>query len=106
MSLDHFWSKASVKMAKKSAKKTQEKRNVMASNTDRTQDGNAETTETEVLSLAMTKALGTLTANISRVMEVRFDSFLQKIGNILKELQDTAKRFGEAEHHISTVSRT
>ena len=103
MSLDHFWGKAFVKMSSKTAKKTQEKRNATASNTDGAQDGGAETTETGVLSPAMTKAMATLTADISGVIEAKFDSFLQKIGDISKELQDTTKRVGEAEHRISAV---
>lgn len=103
MSLDHFWGKAFVKMASKSAKKAQEKKNVTASNTDKTQDGNTETAETDVLSPAITKAMATLTANISGVIKAKFDSFLQKIGDISKELQDTTKRVGEAEHFISAV---
>lgn len=103
MSLDHFWGKAFVKMASKTMRKAQEKKNTAAGNTERAQDGGAETEETEVLSPAMTKAMATFTANISEVIEAKFDSFLQKIGDVSKELQDTTKRVGEAEQRISEV---
>lgn len=50
----------------------------------------------DVLSPAMTKARATFTANISQVIETKFNSFLQKIGDILKELQDTTKHISPA----------
>lgn len=75
MSLDHFWGKACVKMASKTVKKAQRKRNVATSNTDKVQDGGAEAEEMDVLSPAMTKAIATFTANISHVIETKFDFF-------------------------------
>lgn len=75
MSLDHFWGTAFVKMASKTAKKTQEKRSNAAGNMEKAQDGGAETEETEVLSPAITKAMAfTFMTNISKVVEAKFDS--------------------------------
>lgn len=102
MSLDHFWGKAFVKIASNTVRKAQEK-NTVAGNTERAQDGGVEIDDTEVLTPAMTKAIATFTANISKVIETKFDSFLQKIGDISKELQDTTRRVGEAEQRISEV---
>ena len=90
-------------MASKTTRKTQEKKNAVTGNTERTQDGGAETEETEDLSPVMTKAMATFTANISEVIEAKFDYFLQKTEDISKELQDTTKHVGEAEQHISEV---
>lgn len=86
--LEDFWGKAPVKMASKTAKKTT---NTTASTADKARDCVTEMTETE-LSPALTKAMVTITANISGVIEAKFDSFLQKILDILKVLQDTNKR--------------
>lgn len=82
MSLDHFWGKPSAKMASRTVKKAQEKRHAAASNTDKLRDGGAEHEEMDVLSPAMTKAMATFMADISQVIETKFDSFLQKIGDI------------------------
>lgn len=90
-------------MASRTVKKAQEKRHAAASNTDKLRDGGAEDEEMDVLSPAMTKAMATFTADISQVIETKFDSFLQKIGDISKELQDTTKRIGEAEQRISAA---
>lgn len=103
MSLGHFWGKAFADMTSKSAKKAQEKRNVATSNTEKVQDGGAKDEEMDVLSPAMTKAMATVTANISQVIETKFDSFLEKIRDISKELHDTTKRVGEAEQRISAA---
>lgn len=105
MSLEHFWGKTSDKMAAKSTKKLQDKKNTLASSASKTQDGDTETTET-VLNPAMSKAMAAITSNISEMMEAKSDSFLHKIGDIAKELQDTTKRVDEAEQRISPVEDT
>lgn len=46
MSLEHFWGKTPDKMAAKSTKKPQDKKNTLASGTSKTQNDNTETTET------------------------------------------------------------
>lgn len=107
MSLERYWGNLFVKMPSgnsgKAVTRSQEK-NV----SDTAKDGGSETevTETETLSPAMTKAMASMTANISGVIESNFDSFLKKIGDITKELQETTKRVGEAEQRISAVEDT
>lgn len=92
-------------MASKSTKKLQDKKNTLASSARKTQDGNTETMETE-LNPAMSKAMAAITSNISEMIEAKFDSFLHKIGDIAKELQNTTKRVDEAEQRISAVEDT
>lgn len=74
----------------KTAKKAQEKKNTLASNSDKAQDGVTETTEMELLSPVMTKDLATITANISEVnMKLSLTPSYKRIGDQPKELQNT-----------------
>ncbi len=43
-----------------------------------------------------TKAMATMTGNISDLIEAKLSSFLQKTADITKELQDTTERVDEA----------
>lgn len=65
---------------KKKKKKGQEKKGLVASIAGKAQDGGSEALESakaELLSPGMTKAM--MTANISDMIEAKFNSFLQKI---------------------------
>lgn len=105
MSLEHLWGKTLDRMATKSTKKLQDKKNTLANNANKTQDGDSKM-EADLLDPAMSKAMAAISSNISEMMEAKFDSFLNKIGNIAKELRDTTKRVDEAEQRISAVEDT
>lgn len=85
-------------MATKSTKKLQDKKNTLANNANKTQDGDAET-EADLLDPAMSKAMAAISSNNSEMMEAKFDSFLHKIGNV-------KKRVDEAEQRILVVEDT